>query len=912
MILSSDKILIIVGITISILLGCHGTPQAETEIDWGLASLDSLWAAGHRDSALTLLLTNLETVQNEADIATKITFLTRVGTWHKALGTPAEGETYHRQALDLAAASKDSSLACAPRRGLGVVLHALGRNEEAYAQYARLENLAQVVGDVEHEGWANIGLGYGDGLKYDNVASLKHYQRAVVLFKQCKDEEAELWATLGTANARFHLAEYEAAGAAFAEVVDVAQRAGFSRHEAIALNNTAGLRFALGRPDLSLKYYERAVALWDSIGQDLERLPPSLNRGSCLALLGRENEARNIFEQELALCREKKYQNFEARALRKLAKLDAGSGDFILAEKRYTEILELGDDLPLIEMIESTLGLASMLAAQGQHEEALTTLLKCESNMGEDSTSQSRAHLDLALTRIWLGLKQPEKAVEYLNHARKILGAAWGPEGLEMEKLRAEYFFATGRRDSARAHLEIAAEIWEKERGLPLDPDWREERGSSGRTIFCSLALELAAEDGIAAAFEQMQAFKGRVLRERRFGPGRKSEEAVAAKAPDITLQQFQTSTLMQNELFLDTYVGQNTSLVFAVTRNECRLLQLPGDVELKSYLTRLHHLVAQVNSNPDSLRLATSEMSELLFGQMSDLLESCNHLILAADGIFNLTPTSMLLAPDMEIEFSRVPSAAILIDIRQNRSSPEHLTKVRTLAVGSTPDMGSSNLPGAHREIQYLDNNYKGVTVIQPNGTGDLPELELLSSFDIIHVAAHSVGDDRNAWQSAILLHPTNPDLMIRASDLTDLQLNTSLVVLASCSSATGRILSGEGVQGLASAFLSTGVPTVVAALWPVDDDATEFFMTAFYEGLSSGYDASGALSMARTRCQNDPVFNLPFHWAAFVLVGDSHLHLPLELKPAINVGRIIAAILGSLVAVAVVLGRTRRKKGS
>ncbi len=865
---------------------------AADEASWSLSSLDSLWAEGERDTAMAQLLTSLESLSPNEDTQNRITYLTRAGAWYKDLGTPAASEPLLREALELASATGDSSLACAPRRWLGAVLSALGRNEEARKQYERSQKLAIAVGDKEYEAWANVGLGWDDGLKHESQASLDHYRRAVDLFHEIGDDEAELWATLGTANARYFLSEYEAAGVAFAEVVTVARRAGFSRHEAIALNNTAGLRFALGRPDVSLKYYQRAVALWDSIGQDYERVPPALNLGSCLALLGREDEARRIFTEELGRCRENQYRDYEARALFKLARLDQETGNDTRAQKRFREVLELGDDLPVIETVEATLGLASLLSQADQLSEAKDILSKCSLQVSEDQTSLRRVRLDLALAQVNLRLGEPEAAGELLDHADRILGQARGRQGLELENLRAEYWFAKGSRDSARLSLEAAAKIWDQQRGLPLDPEWREERGATGRMIFCRLAVEIAAAEGPGAAFERLQMFKARVLRERRWGPGRRSEEASEDSLPAVSLQEFQDQTLEDGELFLDCFAGKEQSLVFAVTKQDCRLLELPGDGELAPLLKRLHRWASGVDGDLTEIEKEASQISNLLLAGPTDW----QRIIFSPDGVFNLVPTSLLLPNRPDTEWTRVPSSAILMDLRETGIRRQPLKNPRVLAVGGVVDPSKKDLPGANQELQSLDKTYQGVTVIRPNAGGTTPELDRLAGFDVIHVAAHSIGDDRNAWQSAIVLDPGNQEMMIRAADLVDLQLDTRLVVLASCSSATGRVLSGEGVQGLASAFLAAGVPSVVAALWPVDDDATEFFMSNFYGGLAQGLSASTALTQARVICRQDPVFHLPFHWAAFVLVGDGQVQVPLEVKNGWGGTALMLTILAAL----------------
>ncbi len=386
-------------------------------------------------------------------------------------------------------------------------------------------------------------------------------------------------------------------------------------------------------------------------------------------------------------------------------------------------------------------------------------------------------------------------------------------------------------------------------------------------------------------------------------------ESLWAAISPDISLKQFQSTTLAAGELFLSTSAGNQESLIIAVTRTGSRMVRLPGQDTLHPPLARLLSLAVQRDADPDSLRLATAEVSELFLGGFQDLFGPTNHLILAADGLFNLIPTSMLLPPAKEMKFSRVPSVTVLADLRRDPSPQASSHKVKTLAVGSTPEIGSPKPLAADWGLQDLGDTYKGVTVIQPNGSGSLPELDLLGSFDLIHVAADAVGDDHNPGRSAILLHPTNPDLMIRASDLTGLQLKTSLVVLARCTSPTEQAVTDEGIMGLASAFLAAGVPTVVAALWPVDDEATAFFMSAFYEGLATGHDVAEALTLARKQCRHDSLFDQPCDWGAFVVVGDGRITVPLERKPDINPVPILAAILVSLIAVAARLIRFRKK---
>jgi CHAT domain-containing protein len=113
-------------------------------------------------------------------------------------------------------------------------------------------------------------------------------------------------------------------------------------------------------------------------------------------------------------------------------------------------------------------------------------------------------------------------------------------------------------------------------------------------------------------------------------------------------------------------------------------------------------------------------------------------------------------------------------------------------------------------------------------------------------------------------------------------MHLPARLAVLSSCESAGGRVLSGEGVQGLTSAFLSAGVPTVLATLWRIDDRSTVRLITRFYEELASGQTAAGALGAAQESMREDPSTRWPYYWAGFVLVGDGETSVNLQRRGA------------------------------
>jgi CHAT domain-containing protein/tetratricopeptide (TPR) repeat protein len=110
--------------------------------------------------------------------------------------------------------------------------------------------------------------------------------------------------------------------------------------------------------------------------------------------------------------------------------------------------------------------------------------------------------------------------------------------------------------------------------------------------------------------------------------------------------------------------------------------------------------------------------------------------------------------------------------------------------------------------------------------------------------------------------------DGFLRLDEVTNLRLNADLVVLSACRSGQGRLYNGEGVHGLARAFLHAGSRGVVCSLWSVDDKETADFMAAFYGRLKDGRPAADALR--DTRLEMIRAGKAPLYWAPFILIGE------------------------------------------
>lgn len=88
---------------------------------------------------------------------------------------------------------------------------------------------------------------------------------------------------------------------------------------------------------------------------------------------------------------------------------------------------------------------------------------------------------------------------------------------------------------------------------------------------------------------------------------------------------------------------------------------------------------------------------------------------------------------------------------------------------------------------------------------------------YDVIHIAAHAIVDDRAPLYSAIVLArgKGEEDGLLEAREVADLPLHADLAVLSACDTARGKIGIGEGAIGLSWAFFAAGCPTTVVSQW-------------------------------------------------------------------------------------------------
>lgn len=186
------------------------------------------------------------------------------------------------------------------------------------------------------------------------------------------------------------------------------------------------------------------------------------------------------------------------------------------------------------------------------------------------------------------------------------------------------------------------------------------------------------------------------------------------------------------------------------------------------------------------------------------------------------------------------------------------------------------SHLYFADDEVKEVAKHFGGKAYVNDDATKQ-NLMKSIHDAGILHISAHSCVDFTDPQKSAIILHKKDSitDNLIKYEDISECDLNSQMVILSACSSASGKISEAEGVSSLSKAFFEAGSQSVVGSYWSVPDEVSKLFMEAFYKKLKEGKPKDVALREVKLEFISNNSFVSPFYqrpqfWAAWTLYGD------------------------------------------
>ena len=285
-------------------------------------------------------------------------------------------------------------------------------------------------------------------------------------------------------------------------------------------------------------------------------------------------------------------------------------------------------------------------------------------------------------------------------------------------------------------------------------------------------------------------------------------------------------------------------------------------------------------DENHDSEPLTLADGYNIIVAPVADLLQE-SEIIIVPDNLLYPIPFAALMDDNGKYlsDTFRIRIVPSLTTLKLIQLSPADYHSATGALIVGEPDVSDvyyqgkllqlNSLPWAREEAEMIGRQFGVQPLLGRNATKQAV-LESMHSVSLIHFAAHGYAERGEIALSPVSScgTPHEEDYLLTMAEISQVRLAAKLVVLSCCHSASGQIRA-EGIVGIAQAFLASGARAVLAALWAVEDEATMWFMSRFYDHLVHGESATESLYQAM-KSMRENRFSDVKQWAPFMLIGD------------------------------------------
>jgi len=329
-------------------------------------------------------------------------------------------------------------------------------------------------------------------------------------------------------------------------------------------------------------------------------------------------------------------------------------------------------------------------------------------------------------------------------------------------------------------------------------------------------------------------------------------------------------NVLSPNDVLLSYYVSIDKLYLFTASKGEVALRSIhwtPEEItgKVEAFRSAVHDL------KRTDFQLLGRELYDSLIAPVRTQLEG-KRITVVPSGRLNNLPFACLMDGNRYLaelfDLTVLPNVSTIQFVRKDRKLP---SAPKVIALGNPVNPRVTRLPGTEREVERVRSIYPGSVVLIGGQASETNSRNQMAGFDIIHIACHGLFNDNYPLLSSLVLSPDlQNDGFLEVHELYNMNLtNAGLVVLSACETGLSLIRKNDDVIGLVRGFLYAGVPSMVASLWKVDDDATASLMSNFHLLLKLGNSKGESLRKAQLQLLRSENTRHPYFWAAFVLYG-------------------------------------------
>ena len=342
----------------------------------------------------------------------------------------------------------------------------------------------------------------------------------------------------------------------------------------------------------------------------------------------------------------------------------------------------------------------------------------------------------------------------------------------------------------------------------------------------------------------------------------------------DLKLGSIQNTLRTGNRVVLAYWVSETDSYLWVITPSQTKLLKLPPETQFDNAIDAYSQEVLNISS-PEESRLGQKLYETLVAPAEKYIPKRARVIIVPHRRLYKLnfeTLVSPHPKPHFWIEDVCIQNASFLAALEPHSYAREHYSK--DLLLMGAPVEANKDFPGlehAPEEIQKVAAHFPRSQETVIDGAAATPTAYQSSDpgdYRFFHFVTHGTASDANPLDSAIILSPSSEGYKLYARDIIKTKIHPELVTISTCYGAGTRQYSGEGLVGLAWAFMRVGAHQVVAALWEVDDAASADLMDQFYGDLTKGKSAAEALRDGKlAMLHSKGPRRRPYYWASLQL---------------------------------------------
>lgn len=697
----------------------------------------------------------------------------------------------------------------------GIILGEERRYKEAEEEFRHALSVARNEQDpyLEFQALGNLGVLFGRELhRFDEALAFS--EEASIIAKRFGNQSRYAMYRGNVGWCQFELGDWEMALRTFSESLTQSARVGDLNSELNQLNNIGRIYQAMSDYGASERYYQRSLTLAKTLHLSTETASALHNLAQIAYLRSDFDRASSYAQEAIQIRRANKNHAAELHTLLTFAQIEHARSQLSSAERHLREIVNDPEgDLNFRAFCQEELASIQV----DQHE-----------------TTEAR--------------KEFTKALVAIDSARN---------QIVQSEYKLSYFANSARFYNAYIDFLI-------KQNSPLE---------------ALRIAELGRAQTLVEGFPEIDQLR----------PALKRPEKIAAS---------------NGSVLLSYWLAPEASYLWAVTPQKTQFVKLPPAKEIQELVTQHQKAVLGLRDPLEDSNAPGRKLYDMLVAPAAKWIPKDAKIIVIPDATLAPLNFETLIASDPKphywIEDVTLATASSMLLLAGNSNhtvkdrgadplvragSPEPASRrgrrlqawapaplsSDLLVLGDPVLKGSDFPPLPHAAEELREIQVRFPQRVSYSGAEAKPSVYRASNpdqYSYIHFATHGISSRQSPLDSAVILSREGDLNKLYAREIVQIPIHARLVTISACHASGSRSYQGEGLVGLAWAFLRAGAQNVIASLWEVDDSVSPLVMKGLYSDLAQGKDPASALRDAKlSLLRSDTVYRKPLYWGTFQL---------------------------------------------